>query len=191
VLGETLASWLAWLNHQPAGTQAVVVGVLLLAVPALLGVIPWLLRRRAASSQYTRWTDIGAQFYRIAEHDNEAPLPTEKRKVTVLQCGDELRFVEGTKSYLAAQTKSLSRTAGRLLRQSKVPHRRYWRWVRPEQRWVDFVVETLPLIDADMARQALRNRGGPKDRYLHFDVFPFASYVVCQHCASFEAIPKS
>jgi hypothetical protein len=189
-----LSGFVSWLDKQPSGTQGLVL-LGLTTIVAFIGwvfcvALPWLWRMAFRStSRYERWMGLADQFYDIAKRDNEVVLPTEKRKVSTVRYQGDVKFRGGSQSHHATEAEALSRVAGRLLRKSRVPHRRYWRGIDPRVRWVDFVTDSIKAIDLGFAKTNITDLSDDRSTYVAVEVFPFAAHLVCKHCASFEKLP--
>lgn len=202
LFGAQIPAWLARFNGLPDGTRELLLAMVSLGLAAL-----WWLARRTWStfvrspSRYEQWTKLANQFLDIATRDNAEILPTNKKKVSVEVYDGMYRFVDGSQPHHATETESLSRLAGRLLRHSRVKHRSHWFDSDPIGRWVDFVVQSIKVIEPHTAENnviELQSESAASGiaadaagSFFRFDVFPFASYLVCRHCASFERLPRA
>ena len=182
---------MGWLNQQESGTQ----GLVLLALTAIGWVVavtvPWLWRTAFGSvSRYEQWTKLAEQFHDIAKRDNDVVLPTDKKKVLTADYGDLIRFEGGSQPHHAAETEALSRVAGKLLVKSTVRPRRHRFGYDQRRRWVEFVTESIRIINHAFAKENIRDLSNEKMIYIHVNVFPLAAHLTCLYCASVEKRPK-
>lgn len=77
-----LSDAIKWLNEQPAGTQ----GLVLVAVGIAVGLINWLGKivwsqfRSVSVTRFEQWNKLADAFYNLASRDNNAKLPTAKKR---------------------------------------------------------------------------------------------------------------
>lgn len=194
-LGTSLSGLFEWLNCLPE-VQKGIAEIIIASGICTIGVAAWWTAKQLVGvfwsiSRYEQWSALASQFYDIAERDTAIP----KKKVFITQHGGWLKFDGGGLPSHAIEAQALSRSAGQLLRHSKVTQAGRWRRGDPLQRWVDFVTATTKSLTPEWAAKHIRDyddedEPGSSDRSFHFDVFPWAAYLVCKHCASFERPPQ-